>query len=148
LQNNNKNIFDTAVGVNLSKDFTSISNQNIDREFSLQSYYTKLDWNITKKINLNTQFKYDIYTDDSFGDSQKVPIWNASVSYSFLKSNRMNLKMTAIDILNKNIGLVRNSTNNYIEEVPREVLGSYFMISLTYNLNGGTNSKKSKHRKH
>lgn len=148
LQNNNKNNFDAIIGINFNKNFTTISNQDIERSYYLQSYYAKLDWDISEKLNLNSQFKYDIYTDDSFNDKQKVPIWNASVSYSFLKSNAVNLKFTAIDILNNNIGLIRNSANNYFEEVQREVLGSYFMLSLTYNLNGKNRSKSSRKTTH
>ncbi len=45
--------------------------------------------------------------------------------------------LTALDILNKNIGIIRTSTDNYFEEVHQEVLGNYFMLSLTYNLYRG-----------
>ncbi|MCF6297106.1 MAG: hypothetical protein L3J08_03850, partial [Flavobacteriaceae bacterium] len=44
------------------------------------------------------------------------------------------------DILNKNIGIERNSSENYFEEIHKDVLGNYYMLSLTYNLNGNKNS--------
>lgn len=138
IENNNKDKIDAIIGATWNKNYTTFSNgNNADRDYLQQNYYTKVDWNITDKLNLNSQFKYDIYSDSNFGnDNQSVPIWNASISYMLLKTKNLNLNLTAVDILNKNIGLIRTSTDNYFEEVHQEVLGNYYMLSLTYNLNG------------
>ncbi|WP_347173537.1 outer membrane beta-barrel protein [Polaribacter uvawellassae] len=143
IENNKKDKLDLAVGGTITKNNTTFSIAS-DREFVQQSYFIKSDWNITKSFNFNTQFKYDIYTDSNFGTDQTVPIWNASISYNFLKSKAMNLKLTALDILNKNIGFSRSSTDNYFEEVTRDVLGTYYMVSLTYTL--GTQQSTSRGR--
>lgn len=135
LQNNVKKHIDATIGANFSRNFTTFSNQNVERIYTLQSYYAKADWNINEMLNVNSQFKYEIYEDSSFGDVQGVPIWNASVSYFLTNSRALNVKLSALDILNKNIGLLRTSNGNYFQEVSREVLGQYFMISLTYTLN-------------
>ena len=42
--------------------------------------------------------------------------------------------LTALDILNKNVGIIRTSTDNYFEEIHQEVLGNYYMLSVTYTL--------------
>ena len=137
LENNKKEKIDAIIGASWNKNYTIFSNgNNADRDYFQQTYYTKVDWNITDRLNLNSQFKYDIYTDSNFGTDQSVPIWNASISYSLLKSKSLNFMLTALDILNKNIGIIRTSTDNYFEEVHQEVLGNYFMLSLTYNLTG------------
>ena len=137
LENNKKEKIDAIIGASWNKNYTAFSSgNNSDRDYLQQTYYTKVDWNITDRLNLNSQFKYDIYTDSNFGTDQSVPIWNASISYSILKSKNLNFMLTALDILNKNIGIIRTSTDNYFEEVHQEVLGNYFMLSLTYNLTG------------
>ena len=140
LENNKKEKIDAIIGASWSKNYTTFSSgNNADRDYLQQTYYTKVDWNITDRLNLNSQFKYDVYRDSNFGTDQSVPIWNASLSYSFLKSKRMNIMLTALDILNKNIGIIRTSSDNYFEEIHQEVLGNYYLLSLTYNLKGNNN---------
>jgi len=145
LENNKKEKFDAMIGANWTKNYTSFtSGNNADRDFLQQTYYIKTDWNVTDRFNVNSQFKYDIYTDSNFGTDQSVPIWNASLSYTLLKSKSMTIMLSALDILNKNIGIIRNSSDNYFEETHREVLGNYYMLSLTYNLNGNKNPNAKK----
>ena len=144
LENNKKDNLDLAVGANISKNNTTFSGTTSNREYIQQSYYIKSDWNITKSFNFNTQYKYDIYTDSNFGTDQSVPIWNASISYNFLKSKSMNIKLTALDLLNKNVGFSRSSSDNYFEETTKDVLGTYYMVSLTYTL--GTQQKSTGRR--
>lgn len=143
IENNKKDNLDLAVGANFNKNITSFSGATEDRDYFQQSYFVKSDWNVTKSFNINSQFKYDVYTDSNFGTDQSVPIWNASISYAFLKSKAMNIKLTALDILNKNIGFSRSGSDNYFQEITRDVLGTYYMLSLTYTLNGNKGPKGS-----
>ena len=147
LENNKKDFLDLVLGANFNKNLTSFSGTTEDRDYFKQSYFVKSDWNITKSFNFTTQFKYDIYKDNNFDTDQTVPIWNASVSYAFLKSKAMNLKLTALDMLNKNVGFSRNGSDNYFSETTRDVLGTYYMVSLTYTLNGNKGPKGSGRRR-
>ena len=147
LENNKKDFLDLALGANFNKNLTSFSGTTEDRDYFKQSYFVKSDWNITKSFNFTTQFKYDIYKDNNFDTDQTVPIWNASISYAFLKSKAMNLKLTALDMLNKNVGFSRNGSDNYFSETTRDVLGTYYMVSLTYTLNGNKGPKGSGRRR-
>jgi hypothetical protein len=152
LENNNKEMFDASIGARWNKNYTTFTTgNNADRDYLQQTYFAKLDWNITDRFNANSQFKYDIYTDSSFGTDQAIPIWNASLSYALLPSKSLTVMVTALDILNKNVGIVRTSSDNYFQETYKDVLGNYYMFSLTYNLNGNKNpnaNKKSGHRRH
>ncbi len=135
-ENNKKENIDASVGATWSTNHTTFtSGNNANRDYLQQSYFTNFDWNIKDRLNFINRFKYDLYTDSNFGTDHSIPIWNASISYLFLKSKSMNVMLSAVDILNKNIGIERNSSDNYFEESHREVLGKYFMLSLTYNLN-------------
>jgi hypothetical protein len=63
-----------------------------------------------------------------------VPLWNASISKQVLKFNRGELKFSARDLLNKNIGISRNTNNNYIEDSRVLTLRQFFLLSFTYSL--------------
>tara|TARA_B100000809_G_scaffold105703_1_gene104218 strand:+ start:10160 stop:12916 length:2757 start_codon:yes stop_codon:yes gene_type:complete len=145
LENNKKEKLDASIGATWNRNFTtftSTSGTNSDRNYLQQTYWTKLDWNATNRFTINSQFKYDIYTDSTFPTDQAVPIWNATLSYAITKSKDLTVMISALDILNESIGLERKSNDNYFEEVNKDVLGNYYMLSLTYNLNGNKGKGK------
>lgn len=51
-----------------------------------------------------------------------------------LKFNRGELKLSARDLLNQNIGISRNTNNNYIEDSRYLTLKRFFLLSFTYSL--------------
>jgi hypothetical protein len=51
-----------------------------------------------------------------------------------LKYNRGEIKFSARDLLNKNIGISRNTNNNYIEDSRVLTLRQFFLLSFTYSL--------------
>lgn len=142
LSNENKNKVDLTVGANYNFNKTSYSLQDQDRDYVKQNYYTKLDWDLTNSITFDTQFDYSLYTDNNF-DSQTIPIWNMGVEYAFLKGKRGNLKLQVFDILDKNLGIERTSSDNYFEETFQTNLGTYAMLSFSYSIKPPT-GKSSK----
>jgi hypothetical protein len=100
-----------------------------------------IDYDVSKRFNINTQFDYIIYTDNSFSVQQKIPIWNAAMSYSLSKNNNI-IKVVLIDLLDKNIDVERKSTLNFFEETNLQRLGRYVVLSYTFKLNAG--NKKSR----
>jgi len=131
--NENKNKVDLNIGAKFDINKTTYSLQGQDRDFFSQNYFTKFDWDITNSLSFNTQFDYTLYTDNNF-DSQNIPIWNMGLEYAFLKGKRGNLKFQVFDILDEDVGLVRTSTENYFEETFKKTLGTYAMVSFTYNI--------------
>ncbi len=142
LSNENKNNVDITIGANYDIDKTTYSLKNRNRDYFKQNYYTKFDWDFTNSLNINTQFDYSLFTDNNF-DSQSVPIWNVALEYAFLKGKRGNLKLQVLDILDKNISIIRTSSANYFEETFKKNLGTYAMLSFTYSIKPPTN-KESK----
>jgi len=100
-----------------------------------------IDFDITKRLNVNTQLDYIVYADNSFSIMQKIPIWNAAVSYSLSKNNNI-IKLVLIDLLNRNIDVFRRSTQNFFEETNLESLGRYVVLSYTYKLNNRNKKRK------
>jgi hypothetical protein len=85
-------------------------------------------------IVLNQSFNYTINSGRAEGFNTAVPIWNASFSKFFLKNKRAELKMSAFDLLNKNIGISRNVSQNQIVDRSYNVISQYFLVSFTYSL--------------
>ncbi|WP_170146744.1 outer membrane beta-barrel protein [Maribacter vaceletii] len=138
LENNNKRIIDVKAGANYSINNTGFSIENdLDRKFSKQQYYSMVDYDFTKKLNFNTQFDYIIYKDNKFSSDQKLPLWNATLSYAFSNKKNDILKLVLIDLLDKNVDIYRNSTINFFEETTSESLGRYIILSFTHRLNRG-----------
>jgi hypothetical protein len=85
-------------------------------------------------IVLNQSFNYAINTGRAEGFNTAIPIWNASFSKFFLKNKRAEIKMSAFDLLNKNIGINRNVSQNQIVDRSYNVISQYFMLTFTYSL--------------
>lgn len=111
----------------------------LSNNFLQQVYGIEMNNYIPGGVVLNNNFNYTINTGRSDGFNQNIPFWNASVAKSFLKNKRAELKFTVFDILNKNIGINRTATSNYIEDVRYNVLQRYFLLSFTFILNKGGN---------
>ena len=145
VQNNRKRRVDLKAGATYILNNTSFSiENNLDRKFTTQKYFGMVDFDLSKRFNINTQLDYIIYTDDGFSIQQEIPIWNAAMSYSLSKNNNI-VKLVFIDLLDRNVDVFRRSTLNYFEETNLQSLGRYVVLSYTYKLNAGNKrSKKAK----
>ncbi len=92
------------------------------------TYYTKNGW------ILSSTFNYTSYSGRAAGYNTSVPLLNASIAKKFLKNQAGELKFFVFDILNQNVSITRNITENYIQDVQTKVLTRYFLISFIYNL--------------
>jgi len=63
------------------------------------------------------------------------------MSYLFTKNNNAIVKLILIDILDKNVDIVRKSSINYFEETINQALGRYFIVSFTLRLNKNRKTK-------
>ena len=120
-------------GVEYNKVKYTLSPERNTNYFS-QNYESELNWQLPKNFFLSTQFNYIVNNRLAEGYNLRVPLWNASVSKQFLTNNRAEVKLSAYDLLNKNVDVTRNANRNYIEDVRSTVLKRYFMLTFTYNL--------------
>lgn len=138
IENQKKDLFDWQIGMDWRNSNTSysIATQNA-RSFSVKTYTANINVPLFKKaINLSTNLDYEIYSGLSAGFNQAIPIWNSGLSVFVLKDKRGELKLAAIDMLNKNTGISRNADFNYTSDEQIRSLGRYFMLSFTYTLKG------------
>lgn len=103
--------------------------------YSIEAMYTtRSNWEFSSKLNANFYVGYSA----GFGAPQYN--WNASISKS-IKAVTLSLK--GIDLLNQaSRNLQRTATDEYIIDTYRNVLGRYFLFSISFNF-GKMNAKKS-----
>lgn len=122
-----------GAGINYNRSTYSVQSLTPATFFS-QDYNASFDWQLPKRFFFATDFNYTINSQRAAGFNVKVPIWNASISKQILKFNRGELKLSARDLLNKNVGISRNTNNNYIEDSRVLTLRRFFLLSFTYSL--------------
>lgn len=134
--------FDLALNAGYSYNSSkySLSSTN-DTKFFTQTYGADINWQLPKQFYFATDFSYIINTNRAQEFNTSVPLWNASVSKMFLRYNRGEIKLTAFDLLNQNIGISRTANNNYIEDRRVVTLQRYFLLTFTFNLTKSAISK-------
>jgi hypothetical protein len=120
-------------GLNYNKTKYSLQSA-LNTNYLSQEYSASLDWEMPKQFFFSTDFTYTINSQRAAGFNTKVPLWNASISKQVLKYNRGEIKFAARDLLNRNIGISRNTNNNYIEDSRVKTLRQFFLLSFTYSL--------------
>jgi Outer membrane protein beta-barrel family/Carboxypeptidase regulatory-like domain len=125
--------FGISGGISYNKTSYSVQS-TVPAEYLSQDYSASIDWEMPKGFYFATDFTYSINSQRAAGFNTKVPLWNASISKQMLKFNRGELKFSARDLLNKNIGISRNTNNNYIEDSRVLTLRQFFLLSFTYSL--------------
>jgi hypothetical protein len=61
-------------------------------------------------------------------------LWNAGLTYSFLKEDKGQVRFSVYDILNRNTDFYRSATENYIFDHRSNILQRYFMLTFNYNI--------------
>lgn len=106
----------------------------LNTSYFSQQYEGEVNWQLPAGFFLTTSFTYTINSRRASGFNTNVPLWNAAFSRQFLRFNRGELKLTAFDLLNQNIGISRTTGQNYIEDSRVKNLQRFFTLSFTYSL--------------
>jgi len=137
-----KEILDISAGARISYNNARYSLQSsLNNIYWRQVYEMDATVNLPAGFTINNEFSYSVFTGRSNGYNTRVPLWNASVSKQVLKNKKGEIKLSAFDLLNQNIGVDRNGNSNYVEDVQYKTLQRYFTLGFTYSLqkagNGG-----------
>ena len=131
-----KDSFEFNLNARLSNNNTKYSLQsNLNRTFLTHDYELGFNWTLPHNFRIGSDFNYQIYSGQGFGQNQTIPIWSASMSKYLLKNKRGEIKLSVFDILNKNTGFSRTADANYIQDEITRSLGRYAMLSFTYAIN-------------
>jgi len=90
-----------------------------------------VSWSFPKKISWATNINFN--TNKALNQpTVNYALWNANVTYRFMKGNQAEVKLSALDLLNQNRSII-NSTNRNIQTFGFDnVLRQYFMLGLAY----------------
>ena len=105
---------------------------------SLMAYIPWRNMRLGSDLNMNSRRGYD-------GDMNRDElIWNASLSFSFLKGNKASLSLSAYDILHQRSTVSRSMSATSRTDTENKNITSYFMATLTYRLSlmGDRNSRQ------
>lgn len=83
---------------------------------------------------LENEVNYAQYAGLGGAFDQDALVWNAALGHKFLKNDALELRVTAYDILGRNVSVSRDVTDTYIQNTVTNMLQRYFLFSLTFNL--------------
>ncbi len=92
-------------------------------------YYTPIG------VILNTDLTYTATSGYSAGYDKNEWMWNASVSYQFLRDKSLTLTFKAYDILQQKSNISRSPGTTYIDDISYNDLTRYFMVTVSYKFN-------------
>ena len=87
-----------------------------------------------KKLIWETNLAYRYTNQVAPGLPKENVLWNAAVTLMMLKGDVGLLKLSVFDLLNRNNGLYRYTTQNQIVDQQTNVLKRFVELSFTYNI--------------
>lgn len=84
---------------------------------------------------LATDISYTASSGYAAGYNQNQWMWNASVSYQFLRNRQATVMLKVYDLLQQQQNVNRSVTANYIDDTEYNSLTRYFMLTFTYRFN-------------
>ena len=106
---------------------------------SLMAFIPWRNMRVGSDLNMNSRRGYDE------GMNTNELIWNASLSFSFLKGNKASLQLAAYDILHQRSTVNRSMSATSRTDTESKNITSYFMATLTYRISvfGDRNARQS-----
>jgi hypothetical protein len=110
-----------------SPDFTDI-------DFTTHYTNTELVLRWPKNIVWESSVVYRYTSQVAPGIQKTSALWNAGVTFLFLKEQKGQLKLSAFDLLNQNINMFRFTSENSVIDRQINILQRYFLLTFTYNI--------------
>lgn len=100
-------------------------------------------------LTVNTDLEYTATSGYASSYNTRTWMWNAQISYSFLRGQNATVSLKAYDILNQKSNIRRSITANYIDDTEYNSLTRYLMVSFSYRFNtfGKGNEPESRGRR-
>lgn len=83
---------------------------------------------------LGNDIRYIMNRGRSAGFNNNIVLLNGFIAKSIFKQKQALVKIYGYDLLHQNVSIIRNSNDNYIEDVRLNVLKPYMMLSFTWFL--------------
>ena len=128
-----------VLGIDGSINFNNISysfNKEQNQKIINYSASTSAKWQFASKTYLESDFDYSVYKNEKFGFNQNIPMLNASIRQILGKTNRLEMRLAAFDIFDRNRSISQSGALNYVIRTTASTLSRYFMLSISYNIKG------------
>lgn len=119
------------IGFNNSKYDSNYFN---DINYLTHSSETELIVRLPKKLVWETSYRIQYNTQTVAGFNNNIQIWNAALTFLFLKNDKAQLKFAVNDILNTNTRRYISINDNSIRDSRTNNLGRHGLVTLTYNI--------------
>ena len=117
-----------------NQQFSISANRN--QSFINNNYSGELTLKLPHDLYINTSLNYRVNRNAQLNFDQRIPIWNASMYHILGKAKRAEIRLTAIDMLNRNVAITLNRGVNYTQSETIQTLARYFTLGFTYNMRG------------
>ena len=122
----NVNITNTRYSINTTQNQTIYNN----------TFRGDLNLKLPGDFYLNTTLNYNSYVNEKLNFNQQIPILNSSVYHILGKAKKAEIRLSAFDLLNRNVVVSQYAGQNYTSTERIQSLARYFMLSFTYNMRG------------
>ena len=137
VQNRNTDSFFFDAGMRWNRsDISYEINQDFDQSYFDLNYFLDTEFYLPVGFTIGSELHYNRYSSDGFSNNPRYYLWTASVSKLFF-DNKIELRLSAYDILNQNIGYRRFASATSISEESYQNLSQYYMISFNYKIGKG-----------
>ena len=131
-----KETLDLSVGTDVSRQSSVFSSaEQADQLFFNNTFTSEANLKFLKRFALNGSFEYLVYRNVTDHSRQSVPLVNLSLSGFLLNAKSGELRLSVVNVLNRNVGYSQSATLNYFERERTNNLGRYIMVSFIYSLN-------------
>ncbi len=86
-------------------------------------------------LSLNSELNFSAMRGYARGYNDDTWMWNASISYEFLRDRSATVQLKAYDLLQQKKDISRTISASYIDNTQYNALTRYFMFSFTYKFN-------------
>lgn len=125
----------TIGGFLAMQDARNTISTQLDRRTWDYNTFGEAIFTIPGNISLNTKLTYQDAAGYDDGIKRNFLLWDASLSWSFLKNNSAIIELSAYDILQQRTNFQRYITANSIVDREFNGITSYIMLSFTYRFN-------------
>ncbi len=127
------------IDFSISFNSSITSNNNSLNPEANTTYYNQggsgvLNLLLPKHLVYNTSFNYQGNAGLSAGYNQSYVTWNMSFGKKIFKKQQGDIRIAAIDLLNKNNNVQRSVTETYIQDTRSSILKRYFLFTFNYKI--------------
>ncbi|MBL7817067.1 MAG: outer membrane beta-barrel protein [Saprospiraceae bacterium] len=116
---------------------------NLSQWYWTYNYEAEMTVALPLSTRLNSTFDYSFLNGKTFGKTPGIPLLSVALTHYFDKKRTMELRLTVVDVLNRNTGINRTADANYVQEEIVRSLGRYGLLTFTYSLNPKINKGKN-----